>query len=316
MSSSPRIIFMGTPEYALVTLKALFHAGIHPVGVFSQPDKPSGRGQKFQTPPCALFAKENNLPLFQPATLKNDESLQNIRNLKPDLIVVVAYGLLLPKSVLEIPTIDTINLHASLLPYYRGAAPIQWALINGDKETGVSLMQLDEQMDTGAVFAQTKIPIPDDDNEASLFDQCSRIGTKLLMDNLDKILAKEIKPAPQNNNLATFARKLQKEDGIIDFTRSAQDIFNLIRGIQVWPGAHTSIDNKRLKIYDARPLKEPVSAMPGQVYQCDTEAFYVACGDGSLAVRQVQLEGKNRSKGGEFARGYLRQLPIQLGIRS
>ncbi|EKD41423.1 MAG: hypothetical protein ACD_73C00724G0005 [uncultured bacterium] len=309
----PRLLFMGTPAYALTTLQALVEEGHQVTGVFTQPDKPSGRGQKINPPACAVYAKEMGLPLFQPKTLKEASIIQTIQDLKPDLIVVVAYGLLLPQAVLDTPAIDTINLHASLLPKYRGAAPIQWALINGESQTGVTLMQMNAQMDAGDIYCQKIIDIKPDDNEASLFKKCSVAGTALLLENLNLLCEKKLKASPQNKDQVTYARLLKKEDGLINFDESAIKINQLIKGLSSWPVAHTFIDNKGLKIYDAQVSDQQTSSPAGEVFKADSMGFYVACGTGVLLVKEVGLEGKNRMKAGDFAKGYLRQLPVRLG---
>lgn len=313
LTYKPRLLFMGTPAYALTTLKALVEKNHQLVGVFTQPDKPSGRGQKINSPPCAVYAKEKGLPLFQPETLKNTSSLQIIKDLKPDLIVVVAYGLILPQAVLDIPTIDTINLHASLLPKYRGAAPIQWALINAERQTGVTLMQMNAQMDAGDIYCQKIIDIQPDNNEASLFEKCSQEGTTLLLENFNLLCEGQLKTIPQDEAQVTFARRLKKEDGLIHFDEASTKINQLIKGLSSWPVAHTFIDNKGLKIYDAEVSDQKTSQLPGEIFKADAGGFYVACGSGVLLVKEVGLEGKNKMKAGDFAKGYLRQLPRLLG---
>lgn len=311
-----RIIFMGTPAYAATTLSALLGTTHDVVAVFTQPDKPSGRGQKINSPACAQLAKEQGIPLYQPKTLKNGAAYQIIADLKPDLIIVVAYGLLLPKSILDTPTLGTVNLHASLLPKYRGAAPIQWALINGEKETGVTLMSLNEKMDEGDIYSQVKFPILASDNQDTLFLKCAKEGTTLLIKELPRLARHEIKSIKQDDTIASHARILKKEDGKINFNQSAIQLANLVHGLSHWPTAHTVIDNKMLKIYDAIALPDSIGPKHvGSIVEVTQSGILIDCAEGQLLVKEVQLEGKKRIAATEFARGYLRELPKQLGSK-
>jgi len=295
---------MGTPEFALVSLKALFDADYPIVGVFAQPDKPYGRGRKMQSPASALFAKEKGIPLFQPASVKTEEVIQEIEKLKPDFIVVAAYGKILPQRILDAATIDCLNVHASLLPKYRGAAPIQRALMNGDGETGVSIMKMVAKMDAGPVYSMKTLSIEPQDNTGTLTQKLAQLGASLLLESLAKIKAQELTSKEQDEAQVTFSPSLKKEEGKICWDQPARDLFNFIRGLNPWPSAYTFIDNKRLKIYDSVVLPEKLSETPGKIYLISPKGLHVACRDSSLCITRVQLEGKKEMPASDFARGY------------
>lgn len=295
---------MGTPEFARASLEALYLSGYPIVGVFTQPDKPAGRGKHLASPPCALFAKEKNLHLFQPSSIKNEEIVQAVEKLKPQFIVVVAYGKLLPQKILELAQIDCINVHASLLPLYRGAAPINCALINGEKETGVSIMRVIQKMDAGGVYAQEKIVIDQTDTTQTLTRKLSQLGASLLIKTIPLIQDQQIKPTPQDETKVSLAPPLKKEDGKILWDQKALILHNRIRGLNPWPTAYTFIDNKMLKIYDSEPLTENLKRKPGTVYLVSPKGIHVTCHDSSLLLKEVQLEGRNKMAASEFARGF------------
>ncbi len=296
---------MGTPEFARVCLASLEQAGYPILGVVTQPSRPAGRGQAVLPPPCAAYAKEKGFLLFQPTQIKNNEEfLKKVEALAPDFIVVVAYGRLLPARILAASRIDTINLHASLLPKYRGAAPINWAIINGDTTTGVSVMKVTEKMDAGPVYSQKILSIAQTDTAGDLFKKLADLGAELLLETLPKIADGSLKPILQDETKVTIAPLLKKEEGKLDWNQPASLLFNRIRGLNPWPGAHTSIDNKVLKIYHASLLNEKPKNSPGTVYFLNEQGINVACADSALCLTEVQLEGKKKMSASEFVRGY------------
>ncbi|MBI2339895.1 MAG: methionyl-tRNA formyltransferase [Deltaproteobacteria bacterium] len=312
--NKPSILFMGTPEFARVSLVSLIDNGYPIVGVFTQPDKPAGRGRHLHVCPTAELARGKSLPLFQPETLKDEGILKQIESLKPDFIVVSAYGKILPKQVLEAVKIDCVNVHASLLPKYRGAAPIPWVLINGETETGASIMKLILKLDAGPVYRQTKIPIEGSDTAGSLAEKLAPLGARLLLETLPKIQSGQITPTPQDDSKATLAPALKKEDGKIDWRTSASEIANRIRGLNPWPGAYTFIDNKMLKIYHGQVLAEKTDKAPGTVYFLNEKGIHVSCGEGAIVLTEVQLEGKRCLPASEFVRGYRLEVGKRLGM--
>lgn len=300
---NPSLIFMGTPQFALVSLQTLIVSGFPVLAVFTQPDKPAGRGQQNNSPPCAIYARGKKIPVFQPTSIKNEESVHTIKNLKPDFIVTAAYGQLLPSEILKAPKIDAVNVHASLLPLYRGAAPVQWALLRGEKETGVTLIRMSAKMDAGPIYSQKKIPIEATDTAETLLQKLAGLGAALLKTDLARIADETLKPKDQNEAEATTAPLLKKSDGQISWGKTAMEISNLIRGTTPWPGAHTSIDNKSVKIYHSELLPEKTGFSPGTIYLLSERGIHVACGESSLCLTEIQLEGKKRMPAAEFARG-------------
>lgn len=294
---------MGTPQFALVSLQTLVVNGFPVLAVFTQPDKPSGRGQQNSSPPCAIYARERKIPLFQPSSIKSKEAIRTIQDLKPDFIVTAAYGQFLPAEILKTPKIEAVNVHASLLPRYRGAAPVQWALLRGEKETGVTLMCMTAKMDAGPVYSQKKIPINPKDTTETLLQKLAGAGAALLKTDLARIADGTLKPTDQNEMEVTLAPQLKKEDGQIRWDKTAEEVNNLIRGTTPWPGTHTSIDKKSVKIYDADIVAEKTGFAPGTIYLLSERGIHVACGESSLCLTEVQLEGKKRMPAAEFARG-------------
>ncbi|MEK7841236.1 MAG: methionyl-tRNA formyltransferase, partial [Deltaproteobacteria bacterium] len=294
---------MGTPEFAVPSLRALIEVGENVVAVVTQPDKPKGRGKKLTTPPVREAALKHNIPVFQPEKIKDEPFITAIRNFSPDVIAVVAYGKILPKAILDIPPKGCINVHASILPKYRGAAPINWAIINGEKETGITTMLLDEGMDTGDMLLTEKVEIRDDDTASSLHDRLKYIGADLLIKTIKGIKSETIRPIPQDDSQATYAPMLKKEDGRIDWTMKAEEIKNLIRGLNPWPGAYTRWDGKQIKIFKAE-VEAGVKEEPGTVINISTEGIFVATGKGILLIKELQPENKNRMTASEFIKGY------------
>ncbi len=297
-----RIVFMGTPEFAVPILDALTHTPHHIVGVYTRPDKPAGRGNKLFASPIKQLAQAHNLPLFQPPTLRQPDVVDELRALAPAVIIVAAYGLILPPAVLSIPLRGCVNTHASLLPRHRGAAPIPAAILAGDNETGITLMQMDAGLDTGPILVQRAISISDDDTTATLTTKLAHLAAGLLTENLPRILAGDLAPQPQDDSRATMFKTIRKEEGLIDWTQSAVEIARRVRAFNPWPSAYTFWNDAQLKILNARASDHKTIAEPGRVIKLQNE-IAVATGDGGLILGEVQLAGKRAMKMEEFVRG-------------
>jgi methionyl-tRNA formyltransferase len=306
-----RIVFMGTPHFAAVVLKHLVENGRTPVGVVSQIDRPKGRGRHLVPTPVREAADRYRLPVFQPEKL-TAQAFAQIAEWKPDLIAVSAYGKILRKNLLDLPALGCINTHASLLPEYRGAAPLNWAIIRGEQRTGVTIMKLDEGMDTGPMFLREEIPIAADDNVAKLTEKAARLAGELLVEALDEIEAGRAVFTPQNEEDATYAPMLSKEDGLIDWTHSASTIERLIRGVTPWPGAQTVIAGKALKILSATADAD-CEGEPHVVLEAGKTGIVVAAGQGALRIRELQLEGKRAMTAAEFLNGFSVKIGERLG---
>lgn len=310
IDSSLRILFMGTPEFAASTLQALLDGPDRVVAVVTQPDRPKGRGKKLTPPPVKVLAEQAGLPVLQPTKIKTEEFRDELKKYQPDVAVVAAYGRILPQSLLELAPHGCINVHGSLLPAYRGAAPIQWSIINGDKETGVTIMQMDKGMDTGAILLQASL-IPDADETAgSLFVKLADLGGKTLLEALSLLKQGRLTATPQDDALATVAPMLKKEDGSIDWRKSAREIHCLIRGLDPWPSAYSSIDGKRLQLFSPEMLFKDCDAKPGTLLQADKRGLLIATGRDCLLVKEVQPEGKKRMTTEAFLCGY----PLESGM--
>ena len=296
-----RIIFMGTPDFACPTLATLIERGEQVVAVVTQPDRPKGRGQQTLPPPVKVLAQEHGIPVFQPVKVRHPEALEEIRSLNPDLIVVVAFGQILPKALLDIPKHGCINVHASLLPYYRGAAPLNWCIINGETETGVTTMMMDVGLDTGDMLLKRSTPIDPDEDTRSLHDRLCQIGAELLGETLDELAAGRLVPEKQDDALTCYAPMLKKEDGLIDWSKDAATVKNLVRGMTPWPGAYSYLDDKLLKVY--RVQTATGTGTPGAVLSAGRDGIEVACGEGSIVIHELQLEGKKRLNAAEFLAG-------------
>ena len=304
MGQSAKIIFMGTPAFAVPSLEALIDAGHEILTVVTQPDRPKGRGREAAPSAVKAAAMARSIPVMTPAGIREASFADSLRSLAPEFIVVVAYGRILPESVLNLPFRGCVNLHASLLPGYRGAAPINWAIINGDKETGVSTMFMDAGLDTGPVLLEKRVAISDDDTTATLGAKLSAIGALLLTETIDGLLEGKIEPKPQDDTKATNAPVLKKEDGKIDWNSGSAEIENLIRGMHPWPGAFTQWKGQ-LKIHCARAEDGNTAGMrPGTVIDASGATIDVACGRGVLKITELQPENKRRMSAGEFIRGY------------
>ena len=293
------IVFMGTPDFAVPCLQKLLDAGYPVTGVFTQPDKPKGRGYKLVPPPVKELAMAHDIPVFQPNSLRNDESFEMIKSCAPDLIVVVAYGKILPKRVLELPKYGCINVHASLLPRYRGAGPIQWAILNGESETGITTMYMGEGLVTGDMLEQVKTPIGENETADELYTRLSKMGAETLLVTLQKLEADALLRTPQDDSLSCYAPILDKSLCPIDFNKTAWEIHNQIRGLSSWPAATTTYKGKRLKVYESRLVSR--NGQPGEIL--DTKRFIVACKEGAVELVSVQYEGGRRMDGDAFLRG-------------
>jgi methionyl-tRNA formyltransferase len=296
-----RIIFMGTPEFACPTLSKMIERGEQVVAVVTQPDRPKGRGQQTLPPPVKVLAEEHGIPVLQPVKVRQPDVIEQIRSYNPDLIVVVAFGQILPKALLEIPRHGCINVHASLLPRYRGAAPLNWCIINGETETGITTMMMDVGLDTGDMLLKKSTPIDPDEDTRSLHDRLSKIGADLLADTLDQLAAGKLVPEKQDDAVTCYAPMLKKEDGLIDWGKDACSIKNLVRGMTPWPGAYSYLDDKLLKVY--RVQYASGTGTPGCVIRAGRDGIEVACGTGSIILHELQLEGKKRLAAGEFLAG-------------
>ena len=294
-----KIVFMGTPDFAVPCLQALLDHPYEVVGVFTQPDKPKGRGYQLTPPPVKELAVSKGIPVSQPTTLRDGTALEQLKIWKPDLIVVVAYGKFLPKEILELPRLGCINVHASLLPKYRGAGPIQWAILNGETVTGVTTMYMAEGMDTGDMLERASLEIGPDETADELHDRLSVLGAKLLLSTVDKAEKGTVQPEKQDDSLASYAPMLTKDLSHIDFSQPAQKIHNQIRGLSSWPAAYTSYQGKRLKVY--KSCMRDGSGEPGLLM--DPKRMIVACGEGAIELVEVQYEGSRKMSGEEFLRG-------------
>ena len=307
-----RVIFMGTPDFAAVSLQRLIDDGHEILAVYTQPDKPKGRGYKLTPPPVKELALKYDLPVFQPTRLKNGKVAAQMREFNPDIIIVVAYGRLLQKDILELPPLGCVNVHASLLPKYRGAAPIQWMVLNGEKEAGVTTMYMAEGLDTGDMILKATTPIGENETSGELWDRLAVLGAECLSDTM-KLFENGRAPAePQNDAEMTYAPMLEKAMGNIDFTKSAQEIHNLVRGMNPWPSAYTRMEGKLLKIHESRIEKiEGKCGEPGEII--NPAEFIVACGEGALKLTVVQLEGSKRMESSVFLRGHALEKGQKLG---
>ena len=312
MTDTPlRIIFMGTPDFAAATLQALLNGPDMVVAVVTQPDRPKGRGKKLAPPPVKILAEAAAIPVLQPTKIKTQEFREELAGYRPDVMVVTAYGRILPPALLELAPHGCINVHGSLLPAYRGAAPIQWAVINGDKETGVTIMQMDEGMDTGDILLSASLPISDTETAGSLFPKLADLGGTTVRKALSLLKEGKLTPAVQDDSCATIAPMLKKEDGRIDWQKSAWEIHCLIRGLDPWPSAYCFLHGKRLQLFAPEVLYQATTAEPGTLLAADKRGLLIATGHDCLLVREVQPEGKKRMNVEAFLCGS----PIEPGTR-
>jgi methionyl-tRNA formyltransferase len=306
-----RVLFMGTSPFAVPSLKILLAKGENIVGVFTQPDKPQGRGLKIKVSPIKGAALENYLPLFQPVKINRDESVEIIKSLSPDLIVVAAFGQIISQRILDIPRFGSINVHASLLPKYRGAAPINWVIIQGEKETGVTTMLMDKGLDTGNILLQRKLEIFPEENAGELHDRLAFLGAEVLRETVERLKQGGLIPCRQEESEASYAPPLKKEDGVIDWEKPAEKIYDHIRGMNPWPGAFTYLEGKILKVFHAKHVIQGFSHDPGKVVKASDEGILVATGEGHILLTEIQLENHKRMSSTLFLRGH----PLPNGMR-
>lgn len=298
------VVFMGTPDFAVPCLEMLCKENYHIKAVITQPDRPKGRGQKLVESPVKACALKHDLPILQPQKIKTPEFEAILEELNPDLIVVVAFGQILSKRILDIPRLGCINVHASLLPQYRGAAPLHWSVIRGEKKTGVTTMFMDEGLDTGDMLLTAEMDITDTTTTGEVHDTLQNMGAEVLSETIKQLIAGTAVRRVQNHEEATYAPLLTKELECIDWTQSATNIHNLIRGLDPWPGSYTICRNKRLKLWGSEVLAEDTNKEAGTIIRVENERLVVSTGDGVIALTNVQPEGKKRMAAGDFARGY------------
>lgn len=298
-----KIVFMGTPDFSVNALENIVKAGHDVVGVITQPDKPKGRGGKMQYTPVKEKALELGLDVYQPQRVKETEFIEKLKEMNPDAIVVIAFGQILPKAILDMPKYGCINVHASLLPKYRGAAPIQWSVIDGEKETGVTTMYMNEGLDTGDIIDKVVVPIDKKETGGSLFDKLAIEGGKLILKTLIELENGTAVRTPQDDSKSNYAGMINKQLGKIDFNKSANEIERLIRGLNPWPSAYTKMDGKTLKIWDADVDDSENDSAPGTIIEVGKDFIRVATGKGSLKILELQLEGKKRMKTRDFLNG-------------
>lgn len=300
-----RILFMGTPDFAVPSLKALIEAGHQVCGVFTQPDRPKNRGMKLLPPPVKVCAQSHDIPVYQPTKLRDGTALALIQELAPELIVVAAYGRILPDEILAAPPVGCINVHSSLLPAYRGAAPINWAVLNGDKESGVTIMHMAHDLDAGDIIAQTATPIDPDETAPELYTRLADLGAKLLVSVVSDLAAGTASRTPQDHSKATLAPMLSKELSPMDWNRTAGQLHNQVRGLIPWPAAVTTLSGNRCKVFSTTVLPDHTEAAPGTILRADKAGIDVACGEGTLLrIDELQPDGGKRMKAADYLRGH------------
>ncbi|MDP3478870.1 MAG: methionyl-tRNA formyltransferase [Desulfoprunum sp.] len=305
MTETPlRIIFMGTPDFAAISLAALLQGPDQVVAVVTQPDRPKGRGKKLSPPPVKVLAQDKSIPVLQPAKIRTEAFRDELLAFHPDLVVVTAYGRILPPALLALAPLGCINVHGSLLPRHRGAAPIQWAIMNGDTEVGVTLIQMDEGMDTGDILLTKAIPADPEETAGSLFVKLAELGSSALLEAIIRLKAGALLPTPQDHSLATAAPMLKKEDGNIDWNLSAEKLHCLIRGLDPWPAASCRIDGQRFRLFSPEVIHKDSPAAPGTLVRAERDGLLIATGHNMLLVREIQPEGKKRMPASAFLCGH------------
>ncbi|MBT2731584.1 methionyl-tRNA formyltransferase [Carnobacterium sp. ISL-102] len=306
-----KIIFMGTPAFSVPILEALIDSEYQVVAVVTQPDRPVGRKKVLQASPVKAAALEYGLPIFQPEKISGSSEMDALIALEPDLIVTAAFGQFLPQKLLSVPKYGAINVHASLLPKYRGGAPVHYALMKGEKETGVSIMYMEKKMDAGDIIAQKSLEISRDDDVGTLFDRLSALGKDLLMETLPKLLAEDITPVKQNEAEVTFSPNIKREEEEVDWTKTAAEVDYQVRGMRPWPVAYTVAEGKRLKLWDVTPIEEKTTASPGTIIRIEKEALYLACGNQTVVkINEVQPAGRSKMTIMAFLTGVGSQLKV------
>ena len=299
-----KVVYMGTPDFAVKPLEALIEAKYEVVGVFTQPDKPVGRKAILTPPPVKVVALDNNIPVFQPDSLKNGVGVEILNELKPDVVIVVAYGKILPKDFLDFPEYGCINIHGSILPEYRGAAPIQWSVLDGKEFAGVTSMQMDVGLDTGDMLLTATTKIGENETSGELYDRLTVMGADLLIETLEKLPKGELTPVKQDDSKSTYASMLDKSMSPVDFNESAQKVHNKIRGLDPWPVALTVLDGKKLKLFSSQISQDLHGGKPGEAVVLKN-GLAIFCGDGkAVVVKDVQYEGKKRMSAADFFRGH------------
>ncbi len=300
-AARPRIVFAGTPEFALSSLQALVATGQRPVAVLTQPDRPAGRGRKMSASPVKSWALGEGIRVLQPATLKTSENQAALAALEPDVLVVAAYGLILPPAVLALPATGCVNVHASLLPRWRGASPIQAAILAGDAVSGISLMQMDAGLDTGPVYERSELPIGPEETAGELHDRLAELGGRLLAERLPAIMAGELSAEPQPEAGATYAARIRREDALIDWSRPAVELHRMVRAYNPWPVAHTTLDGEPLRCWRARVLADDADAAAGEIVRAGADGIDVQTGEGMLRLLEVQTAGRRRIAASDLA---------------
>lgn len=299
-----KVIFMGTPDFSVGTLEALVASGHEVVLAVTQPDKAKGRGKEVQYTPVKECALKHGIPVYQPVRIREPECVDRLREYQAEIMVVVAFGQILPKEILEMTPYGCVNVHASLLPKYRGAAPIQWALIDGEAVTGVTTMQMNEGVDTGDILLKTEVPVADDETGGTLHDKLAEAGAMLCLETLRGLADHSITPIPQGETTTAYAKMLDKQMGRLDWSKTADEIERLVRGLSPWPGTYTGWNGKVMKIWSVETEQDNTTKEAGSIVRVTKDAFAVQTGDGLIWVTQLQLPGKKRMDAGAFLRGY------------
>lgn len=307
-----KIIFMGTPDFAAASLEALIASRHEIQAVVTQPDKPKGRKGELTPSPVKVIAKREGIKVYQPLKVRDEDFVETLRAYNPDVMVVVAFGQIIPLSILKMPKFGCVNIHGSLLPKYRGAAPIQWAVLDGEKETGITTILMDEGIDTGDILLKKTIKIDTDETSGSLFDKLMALGAETILETLDELEKGSLTPTKQGESPTAYAKMLTKAMGLIDFTRSAKELDCFVRGMDPWPSAYTLLAGKTLKLWKVRAVEGGGKA--GSVIDIDKESFTIACGEGAIEVLEVQLEGKKRMSAGDFLKGSTLNIGQELGV--
>lgn len=307
-----KIIFMGTPDFAAASLEALIASRHEIQAVVTQPDKPKGRKGELTPPPVKVIAKREGIKVYQPLKVRDEEFVKTLRAYNPDVMVVVAFGQIIPLSILQMPKYGCVNIHGSLLPKYRGAAPIQWAVLDGEKETGITTILMDEGIDTGDILLKKTIKIDTDETSGSLFDKLMALGAETILETLDELEKGSLTPTKQGESPTAYAKMLTKAMGLIDFTKPAKELDCFVRGMDPWPSAYTLLAGKTLKLWKVRAVEGGGKA--GSVIDIDKESFTIACGEGAIEVLEVQLEGKKRMSAGDFLKGSTLNIGQELGV--
>lgn len=307
-----KIIFMGTPDFAAASLEALIASRHEIQAVVTQPDKPKGRKGELTPSPVKVVAEEKGIKVYQPLKVRDEEFVKTLRAYNPDVMVVVAFGQIIPLSILKMPKFGCVNIHGSLLPKYRGAAPIQWAVLDGEKETGITTILMDEGIDTGDILLKKTIKIDADETSGSLFDKLMALGAETILETLDELEKGNLTPTKQGESPTAYAKMLTKAMGLIDFTRPAKELDCFVRGMDPWPSAYTLLAGKTLKLWKVRAVDG--SGKAGSVIEIGKESFTIACGEGAIEVLEVQLEGKKRMSAGDFLKGSSLNIGQELGV--